>query len=46
MNQMNGWMGEGVWIWPVIGVLVVILLVVVIVKMSNRGSGDQEPPAK
>jgi len=46
MNQMDGWMGGGVWIWPVIGVLVVVLLVVVIIKMSNRKSGDQEPPAK
>jgi hypothetical protein len=46
MNQMNGWMGGGEWIWPVIGILVVILLGVMIFKMSSRKSGDQEPPAK
>jgi len=29
-------MGGGMWLWTVIGVLVVILLVVVIIKLSNR----------
>jgi uncharacterized membrane protein len=30
MNYTDGWMGGGMWIWTVIGVLVVVLLVVVI----------------
>jgi uncharacterized membrane protein len=40
MNQSNGWMGGwtggGMWIWAVIGVLVVILLVVLIGKLSKK----------
>lgn len=32
----NGWMGGGVWIWGVIGVLVVVLLVVAINEVSNK----------
>ena len=40
MNQsdgwMNGWSGGGMWLWTVIGVLVVVLLVVVISKMSEK----------
>jgi uncharacterized membrane protein len=36
MNYTNGWMGGGMWIWTVIGVLVVVLLVVVITKLSNK----------
>jgi hypothetical protein len=40
MNQGGGgmsvWMGGGVWMWPVIGVLVVVLLVVVIYKVSRK----------
>jgi hypothetical protein len=35
---MGGWMGGGMWLWTVIGVLVVVLLVVVISKVSKRGS--------
>jgi hypothetical protein len=34
--MMNGWMGGGMWIYTVIGVLVVVLLVVTINKMSNK----------
>jgi len=34
--MMNGWMGGGMWIYTVIGVLVVVLLVVVINKKSNK----------
>jgi len=34
---MGGWMG-GMGIYTVIGVLVVVLLVVVIIKLSNRKS--------
>jgi heme exporter protein D len=29
-------MGGGMWIWTVIGILVVVLLVVVITKLSNK----------
>ena len=33
---MSGWMGGGMWLWTVIGVLVVVLLVVVINKQSKK----------
>ena len=33
---MGGWMGGGMWLWTVIGVLVVILLVVLINKVSKK----------
>ena len=36
MNYTNGWMGGGLWIWTVIGVLVVVLLVIVITMLSNK----------
>ena len=38
MNRggMNGWMGGGMWLWTVIGVLVVVLLVVLINKVSTK----------
>ena len=40
MNHKDGWMrewaGGGMWIWTVIGVLVVVLLVVVITKLSKK----------
>jgi uncharacterized membrane protein len=40
MNQnggwMGGWAGGGMWLWTVIGVLVVVLLVVVISKLSKK----------
>ena len=36
MNHTNGWMGGGVWLWTVIGVLVVVLLVVLINKVSKK----------
>jgi hypothetical protein len=29
-------MGGGMWLWTVIGVLVVVLLVVVIIKLSKK----------
>lgn len=38
MNHSNGWMGGGMWLWWVIGVLVVVLLVVAITKLSNKKS--------
>jgi uncharacterized membrane protein len=36
MNHTNGWMGGGMWIWAVIGILVVVLLVVAISKLSKK----------
>lgn len=38
MNHSYRWMGGGMWIWTVIGVLVVVLLVVAIAKMSKTKS--------
>lgn len=42
MNHMNEWMGGlaggGMWLWTVIGVLVVVLLVVMINKLSNKNA--------
>jgi hypothetical protein len=35
-NWMSGWMGGGTWIWPVIGILLVVLLVVAINKLSRK----------
>ena len=34
--MMNGWMGGGMWIYTLIGVLVVVLLVVAINKISQK----------
>jgi hypothetical protein len=36
MNQTDGWMGGGMWIWTVLGVAVVVLLVVAVTKLSKR----------
>ena len=36
MMNYNGWMGGGMWIWAVIGVLLVVLLVVVINNVSKK----------
>jgi hypothetical protein len=40
MNHANGWMGgwmdEGMWIWTMLGVVVVVLLVVVIGKQFKK----------
>ena len=36
MNNTDGWMGGGMWIWTVIGVLVTVLLVVVIINQSRK----------
>ncbi len=33
---MGGWSGAGMWMWPVIGVLVVVLLVIVISKQLKK----------
>jgi uncharacterized membrane protein len=36
MHYGNGWMGGGMWLWTLIGVLVVVLLVVLIGKVSRK----------
>jgi uncharacterized membrane protein len=36
MNNNNGWMGGGMWIWTVLGVVLVALLVVMISKLSKK----------
>jgi len=39
MNNTNGWMGGmggGMWVWTVVGILVVVLLVVAIRKLSKK----------
>jgi len=36
MNHYNGSMGGGMWIWTVLGVVVVALLVVVISRLSKK----------
>jgi uncharacterized membrane protein len=36
MHYTNGWMGGGMWLWTVIGVLVVVLLVVVINRQPKK----------
>ena len=33
---MDGWTAGGMWIWTVIGVMVVVLLVVAVTKLSRR----------
>jgi uncharacterized membrane protein len=36
MNYSDGWMAGGMWLWMVIGALVVALLVVLIIKLSRK----------
>ncbi len=36
MRHTYGWMGGGMWLWTVIGVLVIVLLVVAINKLSSK----------
>ncbi len=36
MNHAYGWMGGGMWVWTVIGVLVVVLLVFAMNKLSKK----------
>lgn len=35
-GRMGDWTGGGMWIWTVIGVLVVVLLVSVIITLSKK----------
>lgn len=36
MMDHYGWMGGGMWIWTVAGVLAALLLIMMISKMSNK----------
>ena len=36
MNHADGWMGGGMWVWILVGLLVVVALVVVIGKQSEK----------
>jgi hypothetical protein len=33
---MGGWSGGGMWLWAVIGVVIVVLLIIVISKLSKK----------
>lgn len=36
MNVTHGRMSGGMWFWPVIGVLLIVLLVVAILKLNEK----------
>lgn len=36
MNQTNSWMGGGMWGWPVICTLLIVLIVVAIMKVAKK----------
>ncbi len=33
---MHGWMNGGMWVWPVLGTLVAVLIVVVVIKLLKK----------
>jgi uncharacterized membrane protein len=33
---MNGWLGGGMWVWTVVGLVVLVLLVVLVIKVSSK----------
>ncbi len=33
---MHGWMNSGMWVWPVLGALVAVLIVVVVLKLIKK----------
>lgn len=35
-GHMNGWLGGGMWLWTVIGVLIIILLIVAIIRFPRK----------
>ena len=43
---MGGWAGGGMWVWTVVGVVMVVLLVVVISKLSRKYSRPHDSPVK
>lgn len=36
MGYTNGWMGGGMWIWTILGIVGVVLLGVIVGKMSRK----------
>jgi hypothetical protein len=36
MNQVNGWMGGGMWGWTVVCTLLVVLIVFAIMKLAKK----------
>ena len=36
MNQSYGWMAGGMWLWSLIGVLVVVLLFVLVTRSGRK----------
>lgn len=36
MNQASGWMNGGMWIWTVIGILLVVLVAVAILRQRKK----------
>jgi len=36
MNGMNVWLGGGMWLWTVVGVVVIVLLFVMINRYSKK----------
>jgi hypothetical protein len=36
MNYTNGWMGGGMWLWTIVGVLLIVLLIVVIITQAKK----------
>ena len=36
MSYTNGLMGGGIWLWTVVGVLLVVLLIVVIINQAKK----------
>jgi hypothetical protein len=35
-GHMNGWLGGGMWLWTVIGMLIIILLIGAIIRFSGK----------
>ncbi len=35
-GHMNGWLGGGMWLWTVIGLLLIVLLIVAINRFSRK----------
>jgi hypothetical protein len=33
---MHGWSNGGMWVWPVVGTLVAVLIVVVVIKLLKK----------
>jgi hypothetical protein len=36
MSYTGGWMGGGMWLWPVIGELLIVMVIAVILKLSKK----------